>query len=387
MVIKIISRICRIIDKIILMLFKLFPIKRNYIILESEGDYTDNVKVFYDYLLQKKYNKSLKLIWIVHDPKEYPKIENVIFVSRFSRYLNIKAMYYIAVSKYFIFSHPYWLNKWRKQQIVIYTTHSVAQLKGKGSPIKYKLADYILCCSEYCKEQTAFVLNVDKKIVIPIGMPRIDLMYQKKECLPQLIKGYNNEQIILCMETFKQAKGWSDSSFINKYGINIINSKEELFKLNDYLLSNNIILIVKLHHLQDTSYFKDLKLSNIIYLYDSDLKELGLQTNDLLVNADILLTDYSSVFYEFLLTDKQIGFLIGDFENYERGFLMEDPLSEMPGEKIINLEQLINFINDANSNVDRFAEERKKIKEKVFKFDDCHNCERLYDWMMSIEKE
>lgn len=384
---KIINKLRTIIDSILIFLFRFLPVKSNYIVLESEGDYTDNIKVFYDYLLSKNINKEYKLIWFVHEPSSYQKIENVYFISRFNKIFNFRAMYYSARAKYFIFSHPYWLKNWKSNQIVIYTTHSVAQLKGKGSTLTYKLVDYILCCSEYCQDQTAYVLNVNRDIVIPIGMPRIDLMYQKKNCIPLLIDKYENQKIILCMETFKQTSGWKDSSVVNKYGINIIESKEELINVNQYLKEHNEILIVKLHHLQDTSYFENMILSNIYYIFDSQLKSHNLQTNDLLVNADILLTDYSSVFYEFLLTDRQIGFLLGDFEDYSRGFLMDDPLSEMPGEKITSVQELFDFFDDFENGIDRYKEDRQRIKEKVFRYDDNQNCERLYNWLINLKKE
>ena len=150
---------------------------------------------------------------------------------------------------------------------------------------------------------------------------------------------------------------------------------------------HNEILIVKLHHLQDTSYFENMILSNIYYIFDSQLKSHNLQTNDLLVNADILLTDYSSVFYEFLLTDRQIGFLLGDFEDYSRGFLMDDPLSEMPGEKITSVQELFDFFDDFENGIDRYKEDRQRIKEKVFRYDDNQNCERLYNWLINLKKE
>ncbi len=82
---KIINKLRTIIDSILIFLFRFLPVKSNYIVLESEGDYTDNIKVFYDYLLSKNINKEYKLIWFVHEPSSYQKIENVYFISRFNK--------------------------------------------------------------------------------------------------------------------------------------------------------------------------------------------------------------------------------------------------------------------------------------------------------------
>ena len=97
--------------------------------MESEGDFTDNIRAFYDFMLDNQYNRQYKLIWIVHEPQKYTAPSNVVFISRY-HLINFKADYYTTVAKFFLFSHPYWFKKRRKEQIVINTTHSAAQLKS-----------------------------------------------------------------------------------------------------------------------------------------------------------------------------------------------------------------------------------------------------------------
>lgn len=376
--------ICVPINKLSINFFRLLPIKENYIILESQGDFTDNVKVFYDYLITNSYNKKYKLIWFVHNPKEYKKIENVRFISRFHNGIHIRANYYIGVSKFFVFSHPYWLENWRNNQIVINTTHSVAQLKNSSEFQKKKIFDYVLCCSEYCSQikQKVFEITQDKTLIL--GMPRIDLIYKHSECITKLVDNYSGQKIALLMETFKQSKVWNDSTRKQNYAINVIKNIKELEKLDEFLYENNTILIVKIHQLQDISFLKTKKLDNIIYLTDKDLARVNIQSNQLLKNSDLLLTDYSSVFYEYLILDRPIGFLIGDIKEYERGFLMSDPLAEMPGKKIKTVEELKLFIKNPYKDQEVYSKQREIIRKKVFLFEDNKNCQRLMDW---IEKQ
>ena len=115
---------------------------------------------------------------------------------------------------------------------------------------------------------------------------------------------------------------------------------------------------------------------------DDDLRAKDIQINELLENADVLLTDYSSVFYEFLLTNRPVGFLIGDINDYKRGFAMDNPLDEMPGAKISTYEDLISFIEESLNGQDNYADERRRIRDKVFKYQDGNNSYRLYKWMV-----
>ena len=119
-------------------------------------------------------------------------------------------------------------------------------------------------------------------------------------------------------------------------------------------------------------------LKNVFYLSDSDLLAKKIQINQLLSCADILLTDYSSVFYDFLLLNRPIGFMISDISDYSRGFIVDDPIAEMPGAKITNLEELITFLQDTISGNDNYQKERDRIKQKVFENTDSNNCYRVY---------
>lgn len=381
------TRMFKMIDLFVIRLLRILPIKNFYIILESQGDYTDNIRTFYDYLLSVQATKKYKIIWIVHNPEQYKYHKNVEFVSRYGGRVHLKFDYYTAVSKFLIFSHPYWLTNWRNKQIVVNTTHSVAQLKA--APVvtkKVKRFDYFLSCSPYCSQIKEQSLHTDLSSALVMGMPRIDLLYQHKECLPMLIDNYKGEKIILSMETFKQTKYWSDSAHKDSYAINVIQSQAELKKLDKILGKNNYKMLVKIHHLQILSFLNRVRLSNIVYLTDDDLARHDIQVNQLVENADILLTDYSSVFYEFLLLDRPIGFLIGDMNEYARGFIMEHPLDEMPGEKIRNYEELLTFIDRSNSTPDEYSKQRSVVCNKVFTYKDNKNCERFFNWIQQQNK-
>ncbi len=383
--VKMLERFAAVTDMCMLLLFRVFPIRKKRIFMESEGDFTDNVRVFYDWLIENRYNELYEIIWMVHEPSRYDSPPNVRFISRFHKGLRLKANYYAATSQFLFFTHPYWIRIWRKNQYVVNTTHSAAQLKAEGNP-KRKLSDYVLCCSEYCKRIKAKVFKIDDKNILILGMPRIDLMFQHIECFPLLYPEkeayWGRKKLILSMETFKQNKNMMDSENTDGFAINVAHSEKEIQNLDGFLETCNTIMIVKIHHLQDLSFLRRVQLKNILYITDDFLQQAGVQVNQLLENADVLLTDYSSVFYDYLLKDRPIGFTIGDMESYKRGFIMENPLDEMPGAKLKNLHDLKEFIKDSLYGKDEYREARKEIREKVFQYQDAHNCERLYEWMI-----
>ncbi|MBR6682938.1 MAG: CDP-glycerol glycerophosphotransferase family protein [Firmicutes bacterium] len=123
------------------------------------------------------------------------------------------------------------------------------------------------------------------------------------------------------------------------------------------------------------------KTRNIRFVVDDELERKGVQLYELVENCDIMLTDYSSIFYDFLLLNRPVGFLISDINEYTRGFFYSDPLSQMPGEKIRTAEELTRFFDKVNAGEDDWADERERIKNMVFTYQDANNCKRLLSFI------
>lgn len=88
----------------------------------------------------------------------------------------------------------------------------------------------------------------------------------------------------------------------------------------------------------------------------------------LLPATDALITDYSSIYFDYLLLDKPIGFVIDDLEEYrrKRGFLLEPVTDWLPGHKIETSQQLIDFINDVGSQHDPYQPDRDQLCTTVY---------------------
>lgn len=138
-------------------------------------------------------------------------------------------------------------------------------------------------------------------------------------------------------------------------------------------------MIIKIHPAQDTSKITKQQFTNIRFLYNQDLELLNIPFYTILPQVDALITDYSSILFDFLLLNRPMAFTIDDIKSYKerRGFVFKDAYKYMPGEKIASSEQFFLFINHCLNNEDSFQEERKSLNKLVNFYKDGNNCERI----------
>lgn len=364
----------------------------NTIIFESEGDYCDNARALYEYMIENKYNERYNIIWIVNDVDRYKainkNIKNVSFISRNNKSLFnfIKFYKMLGNGKFFFFTHPYWFTYKKEEQIIINLWHGTP-LKSGGRDIS-NAYDYAIIPSKSVLPWFEKFIGVRNNQVIIQGSPRNDLLFENKKVLSKLIKVNSKEKVVLLMPTFRQTEYMKDSDIINPYVIQGITNEKELLKLNDYLKKSKIKLVIKIHHLQLTSFIKDNKLSNIIYIQDKNLNEKNIQLYNFVGECDALLTDYSSIYFDYLLVDKPIGFLIEDINDYKknRGFIVDNPEDYMPGMKIRKLKELYLFFDNIIIGKDNYKKERKKISKIVNEYQNGDNRKRLLDAVLKLEE-
>lgn len=355
----------------------------NVIVFESEGDYCDNARALYEYMIDKGYNNKYCIIWIVNDVLKYREINkginNVTFISRNNKHLFNLIKFYklIGKAKYFFFTHPYWFNYRKQDQVVINLWHGTP-LKSGGRDLS-NIYDYAIVPSKNVISWFKKFIGVKDNQIIISGNPRNDLLFENKGVISKVIDFKEGEKVFLLMPTFRQSQYMKDSDIINPFVIQGIDSEEKLWKFNDFLKKNNIKLLIKIHHLQLTDFIKDSKLSNIIYLQDKDLNEKNVQLYNFVGECDVLLTDYSSIYFDYLLLDRPIGFLIADIDDYKknRGFIVDNPEDYMPGEKIRNLNDLYMFFEDILNGKDKYKDERKKILNYTNKYKTGNSRERI----------
>lgn len=364
--------------KLLTSCFPALPVGR-VLVFESEGDFCDNARALYEYLMEHGIAERYRIVWLVTKPERFRDRERG--GARFFTRDSLMGRYFIHRAKYLFFTHPYWLKRWKKSQMVVNLGHGFP-LKGAGLDL-HDTFDYLCVSSESYSELFQRFMGATTEQMLAIGTPRLDLLRRYRDVRPlfhKYLPDVDYDRFVLCMPTFRQTSAWTDSSFRNTYSINPVRSVEDLEALNDVLREQRTLLAVKIHHLQVMDFLRTVSLTNILYLTDDQLMEEDIQLYEMVGQADALLTDFSSIYFDYLLLDRPIGFFLGEIEQYSRGFVVDDPLSMMPGEHIVDLDGLYTFLRHVREGQDAYAAERKALLDKVDQYQDGDNCRRIAEY-------
>lgn len=366
---------------------KIIPKDNSAILIYNNHEFRDNNKSLYDYLINNGYNKDYKIICASTDYKRY-KVDcknNVRFVSPIGAF----AYYMRSVHVFYSFGRiPITPSD---TQVVIQMWHGTS-FKGftnrqqKTNKEKWQFYTHVYASSEYFKPIVAKKFAVQEESIVLCGHPRTDVFYDDS------IKLYDVgtcEKLIIWLPTFRRSGslGIYDS---NEHSFLPVLSNDEINELDKYLKEISTIIIVKLHPEQDIEEFDKSNLSNIKLMTNQEFEEKGYELYPLLKQSDALITDYSSVFYDYLLLDKPIGFTEDDIETYKKkrnGFAIDDLEKFRPGEKIKCLEELKIFLENVFNGNDQFANDRREINDIANQYQDGCNCKRTLQYSRIINEE
>lgn len=347
---------------IVFNLFKLLPVKRNVYIFESQygGRFDDNPKAIYDYLKEQDNNEH-KLFWSIrYRDRSIVEEEDVSVLYRFS----LRWLYYMARAEFWIINArmPQWLPK-RKETKYVQTWHGTPLKKlaldmdtfgMPGSSLEsYKknfLAetqkwDYLVAPNQYSKEifKSCFAFE---KTFIESGYPRNDVLYQKNN--PEDIKAIKERLgLPLDKKVVLYAPTWRDDYYISKgkYKFHVPFDMNQLIDV----LGNDAVFIFRAHYLVAESLDG---LSTHPHLFNFST---NVDISDLYLVSDLLVTDYSSVFFDYANLKRPMLFYAYDYEHYRdnlRGFYF-DLEKDAPGPFVTDEElffkELYLYINEMKS--------------------------------------
>ncbi|NFL35651.1 CDP-glycerol--glycerophosphate glycerophosphotransferase [Clostridium botulinum] len=220
----------------------------------------------------------------------------------------------------------------------------------------------VVVCSEKDRLIYSKAFNVDINKTKSLGSPICDLFQDdnKKQEIKQKI--YNKYSKLKQKKIYLYAPTFRDTEEDN---LKILSYVEQIGKS----LDENTILILRLHpHIYKKILYNKM-IDNVIDMSNYD------DVNELMIISDVLITDYSSLFYEYSYLEKPIIFFAFDLKDYEnkRGFYY-NYIDYVPGEIIFTIEELISRINQ-NSLVNK----SKEFKEQYFDYRDGNSCERIVE--------
>lgn|GEM_PF-3498185 len=240
---------------------------------------------------------------------------------------------------------------------------------------------HIICLSEF--DSTYFLnhpeLNSFKKpIFLPLGAPRNDYLIRNKkneDFRKRLADhfGFNKqEKIVLYAPTHRETKEFNQRV--------ITRILEEFDKVDSELSQKNIKILFRPHYF--VSGLQDVisKYKKILYAGFDRVND----PRDLMLGCDYLLTDYSSIFVDYLLLEKPIIFYPFDLREYEdvRGLVIDFKNSiHTPGPKITALSDLLDLRDSDFTDYDISAS--VKFFHKHF---DGQSTQRVGEFLVSLLK-
>lgn len=366
-----------------------YPNKK--ILLESVPDMSCQTYPVFQEMLKRGMNDEYKLIWLVTEKNAFKdvKIKNVKFKNYQPKnvFERIDRWYLLLTSRAMLYANRY-IGKIFDKQLFIYLKHGTS-LKSRlmhCNPDEKNESDYCIALSELFIQYDVLELGgLEENQLIITGYPRNDYLYEKKDFISLVYPDNSYSKVILWMPTFRKFDNSNriDSHFDFPMEIPCLYSKEDCIKLDDELRERNMLLILKPHPGQKLTSIKKLGLSNFVTLYNEELDSKGIQLYQFIGSTDALITDYSSVYYDYLLTEKMIGLTVDDFEDYKKdtGFVFDNVFDYVIGEHIVDCDSFITFIKNVYTGNDTLKEERKKANELENAYHDNRSSERVCDFI------
>lgn len=358
----------------------LFPHKKT-IIFESGDNLFDNGFVFANYIAGLPDYKKFKLICIgkkrVFERNCFlPSIHYFCFDNTFRSQL--KLLKFSLRSRYIFFSYDnYWKYiKLRKTTKLVFIRHGAFPIKNVSEYYNSMFDNqnfyYVLCTTPFVEQQLKLRYPKDNIKYFLSGMPRCDLLKNNNVDTVYKVLGLRkNIKIVIIACTFRHFDVPNISFFKDEFPISLTDS--DIYELNDMAIKKNIVILFKLHHAQLCN-LSNVNYSNIIFVDDVFLQQNNINNFDLFNASSALITDYSGIFIDYLLTDKPLGFILNDEEKYrnERGFTIPNFEDYLPGEKILTKEELINFILEGFLNTKKYIKDRHLAKSNfIGKYSNC----------------
>ena len=370
-----------------------FPIKENRIVLESEGDYSDNGQALYAYMRDHGYLERYEVIWLASEPGILKKRYGLKACKRQTTSIHWSTNYYLATCKYYIYDHNNRFERIhkRKEQYLLYITHGFSYKAAKGydhSKVKTSFDKMVVTGDIPAKGNTRF-WNVEIGRAVKLGYPRIDYFFSDlssvKEAVEQAYHFSDFSSVILWMPTFRKsnARELSEEYLTNETGLPLFHTRQDLEEFQTFLNEHRILFILKLHHLQaDLPIFQS-KFSNLLIVKDDSLFEKDIQLYQFIALTDALVTDYSSISVDYMLLDRPIIYTLDDYEEYRasRGIWPENAIDFMAGYHVYTVEDLKKAILEIDSGLDIYKDRRNRSIGSFHTYADGNSSKRILDYL------
>lgn len=312
--------------------------------------FNDSPKVIYDYMQLKPEYKKYRCIWAFEEPERFPELETVKIDSPAYFKAALKAKYWVTNTNI-----ERGLKFKKKSQVYLNTWHGIA-LKHIGNDCpgrkdyNFDTVDYLVVSGDYDKRVFKSAFNARESSYLRCGMPRNEELWladdhtkakmRKKLGIPE------GKKVILYAPTWRESTDGGKSYAIKPP----IHFEQWQKKLGD-----EYVVLFRAHH-QTT------KVLGVVYNdFVRNVSDYP-AVNDLMIAADILITDYSAIAFDYSILCRPIFCYAYDYDSYltERGtyFGIDD---QYPEKSQRTEDELLSAIQCVN--IQAAAERTKKFRD------------------------
>lgn len=334
----------------------------NLILFVSYGGkkYDDSPKVVYEYLLHNPVSSKHKYVWAFTDPDQFPEVPQKVKIDTIKYYITaLKAGYWITNS-----SASRGLNFRKQKTKNIMFQHGMAAIKKIGTDMQMKKGihekhyvenyDAIFIEGKHETEILARAMQQNKDVFIQTGLPRNDsLVNVNIERINKIKEKLNippDKKVILYAPTFREHNLDHDRK-------NYLPIPFDLQKLEEDLGEEYFLVITA--HYEVSRFLEVLPQNGFIY------NAFGYpEINDLMIIADILISDYSSIVFDYSILERPIFCFGYDYDDYLKQRGIYNDLESMFSKGVLRTQEALVH---AIKTMDYFQEcefTKKQIKEK-----------------------
>ena len=344
-----------------------------------QNRYAENSKALYEYV--STHSEKIQAVWITDDKDLCKDLSSRGFLAY--RRWSLKGLFYSLSAKYY-FYNVY------SDDINFYTSGGVTLVNlWHGIPLKqiefdikkgplrkmfnsrisfvyaffkpyiFHNPNFVLSTSSLVSSLLSSAFRVSPNQCLEFGYPRCDTLFSNIYSKIDV-----KSKTIVYIPTWRS----EDKNFL-------ATAIKDFILLNEQLKKNNYKLIIKLHPNTKEVY----ENYSCISFYSEKM-----DVNELLKSSDFLMTDYSSVYFDYLHLDREIIFYAFDYEKYlkEDRELYFNYEEVTPGEKVYTFESLVKLLDNLED-LD-YKKERKKIYDDFWKDSDGNASKRVYDYFKAL---
>ena len=236
-------------------------------------------------------------------------------------------------------------------------SHTLKQIFTPFNTIKYQ---YLLSSSENINNHLISAFGNKIKNIIVEGYPRNDMLF-----------GINNKEKTITFLPTHRGEG--------EGGIQNIFQSFDSNEFDSFLEKRSCRLLIKPH-------FYDLNNITLETTEHINILKEDVDLYQLLSKTDILITDYSSVYFDFLLLDRPVIFTPFDIKEYinKDRQLYYDYNEVTPGPKCKNWDEVLIELDKILKSEDGYKKERQQVNDYFNKYKDGNSSKRVYEFFKNL---